>query len=321
MLTPEHKEARRAFVGGSDAPSILGYSTMRGPWSVWVSKARPDIEPEDKPDPVTTLGSALEPWLRRQLAAKLGGVDVTPASVIHAPGDWRGCSPDGWVSDGETRWGCELKTEGGNLGWDGWGEPGTDQVRRDYLIQSAWCMAVADVPRWDVLVLAVARSLQVYLGSKLMDDPGCLPWVEDLLTDMLERRCGLVDIRVYHCHRSAALEEALTEKLWAWWARHVIDGHAPPNDDSEVCRRALALLTAAEPGKVVHVRGGLAMAVRAYGEARRLADEWAAKRDRMEGAIKRRLGGATELMSGEERIATWRPSKNGRRPFLWKERG
>jgi hypothetical protein len=124
---------------------------------------------------------------------------------------WMLASPDGFLKHvgnlSPRLWGIEAKTAGSKVQAARWGGvkaplPPTrggrgaraewralcemvaannaDQVPEEYLIQAAWCMAVCDLPRWDIAVLlATYRGLE-YRQYKLMRDRE----LEDRLMDI-----------------------------------------------------------------------------------------------------------------------------------------
>ncbi len=318
MLTAKQKELRRTMVGGSDAPAILGLSPCRGPWDVWISKVRPDLEGPDEDNEVTILGSLIEPMLRRLVLERVDGVAKVVESDTIKDG-WRGCTPDAIITgvDGAT-WGGELKTEGGNWNWDGWGEPGTDQVRRDYLCQSSWCMGVTDYDRWDVGVLGLNRPLQLHLGAMLLNDPTSIDRVTKILSDMLDGGCSLAQFRIYHCLKSESLEQAMRAKIWAWWQRHVIGNEPPPNDDSATCAKALGKIYKADFGRKFTADEELRALLMSYPDARQANADAERHQKFLENEFKRAMGKATELVVGDRTVATWKPNKHGVRSWRWR---
>lgn len=87
-----------------------------------------------------------------------------------------------------------------------WGlEEGTDEIPQYYLIQCILCMAVTDLPEWDVAALI-----------------------------------GGSDFRIYTIHRDIELETTIIERLLEWWDNYIVKNQEPEVDSSESCAEYLA---------------------------------------------------------------------------------
>src|SRR5690606_26541789 len=112
-------------------------------------------------------------------------------------------NPDRFVEN--ERRGAEIKTCG-LWGRSDWGEPGTDEVPADYLMQTVHYMAVTGFDVWDVPVL--------FHGSRF----AC-----------------------YVVQRDRDLERWVIDRLQTWWQRHVVEGWDLPLDGSPACAEFVAL--------------------------------------------------------------------------------
>jgi putative phage-type endonuclease len=194
MTRKEWLEKRRKAIGSSDAAAILGLSPWKSAMDIFLEKTGLI---EEQPDPqrefLLDLGSQLEPVIahlyEKQTARQLKGNGIT--FLLHREYPNLGASPDRFVV-GEAR-GVELKTE--NQFQDEFGEPGTDQVPYHYLIQCAMCMAVTNLPVWDVALLH-----------------------------------GGVAFDIYTIERDLELERDMIDQLCEWWDHHII-GKTPPDID------------------------------------------------------------------------------------------
>lgn len=225
MLTLADLEERRGYLCASDVPAVLGLCPHRGPWDVWLSKTRPVGEVGNTPE--QALGHTLEPALAALYEAHAGAV-TSPWVRLYREG-WMACTPDFRVNDGA--WGLECKALA--LPLDGWGMPGTDDVRDDYRTQVEWSMMVAGVSRWDVAVAGMARDLQAYLAEVAPEE------ARRLFLDLVARRSRMVDVRFYTVTASPRLQAALYARCEAWWLRHITLGVAPDVDGSDAADRGL----------------------------------------------------------------------------------
>lgn len=149
------KERMRG-IGGSDAPAILGLSARKTPLEVYLEK-RGELAPEPDNDAMK-MGRLLEPIVRQEYAERTGRVVVQPREMlVHPKYGFVIGHPDGIVQ-GEAR-GYEGKTARFDFGW---GEPGTDQVPQDYVIQVQHYMLLTGLPVFDVGVLIGGQEFRLY---------------------------------------------------------------------------------------------------------------------------------------------------------------
>lgn len=137
--------ARRQGLGGSDAPTLIGFNTLSSGFELWLDKTgRIPLVDEQSED--AEMGALLEPVVRDRFARKTG-LAIEPAGMwrsVRWP--WMLANPDGLCNDG---YGYEGKTctvfkahE-----WD------NGQVADRAELQAQWCMAVTGLPGWHVACL------------------------------------------------------------------------------------------------------------------------------------------------------------------------
>lgn len=133
----EWHEDRRLGIGGSDAAAAMGMSKWKTPHQLWEEKLGVS-EPVDETWDMAR-GKAMEPLLRQHFADKFGLTVTVPAkSIVSEKYSFMRYSPDG-LCDGKIL--PEFKTA--RYG-SGWGEPGTDQVPTEYLLQCQHGLIVLD---------------------------------------------------------------------------------------------------------------------------------------------------------------------------------
>jgi len=147
-------EQRRTGIGGSDAAAVLGISKWRTPLSVWLDKTGQADAVEENDS--MRWGTLLEPVIRQEYAQRTGREIVMPGLIRHPQREWMLATPDGVSRDNRV---VEIKTA---RSADGWGEPGSDQVPEDYLIQVQHYMAVTALPVADIAVLIGGSDFRIY---------------------------------------------------------------------------------------------------------------------------------------------------------------
>ncbi len=156
-LTAEQIQVRTTGIGGSDAAAALGLSKRKTALQLYLEK-RGEIPVEDPVDEESIWwGRALEPIVRQKYAEVTGRVVMLPAGTLRHPAHgYMLAHVDGLIQD-ESR-GYEGKTAFHSTGW---GEEGTDEIPREYLLQVHHYLTVTQFDVWDVAVL-IGRKFQVY---------------------------------------------------------------------------------------------------------------------------------------------------------------
>jgi putative phage-type endonuclease len=158
MLTAEQVKTRYSGIGGSDAAAALGLSRRTTALELYLEKRgevpRQEVAANDE---VIWWGRALEPIVRQKYAETTGRVVVLPSDTLRHPAyGFMLAHVDGIIQD-EPR-GYEGKTAFHSTGW---GEEGTDQIPREYLLQVHHYLTVTQFEVWDVAVL-IGRRFQIY---------------------------------------------------------------------------------------------------------------------------------------------------------------
>lgn len=151
----EWLEQRRTGIGGSDAAAVLGLSKWSTPLSVWLDKTgqAPD-RGESEP---MRWGTLLEPVIRQEYAERTGRTVIAPGFLRHPQHEFMVANVDGLSPDDDRL--IEIKTA---RSADQWGEPGSDQVPEEYLIQVHHYMAVLEVKVADIAVLIGGSDFRIY---------------------------------------------------------------------------------------------------------------------------------------------------------------
>jgi putative phage-type endonuclease len=261
--------ARRSGIGGSDAPAVLGVSRYRTALDVFDDKcgiAQP------QPDNEKMLwGRMLEPVILARYAEVTGRELMRPATehgiARSSRAPWLICTPDAYTRDGRN---VQAKTAGSD---DGWGEPGTDQMPDDYLVQCQHEMLVLGLVVTDVPVL--------FRGS---------------------------DFRIYTVRADAEFQEGMFEVESAFWRGVEAREPPPPQSTSEAALLA-SRLRSVPPGRQATDAELLLLAERARLLSQ--AAEIEAEVDRVTDLLKVAIGDAEALIGADGKPAvTWKSSRD-----------
>lgn len=193
-------EQRRHGIGGSDAAAILGANPWSSAFEIWLDKTGRVKEKE--PTRAMEWGLLLEDAIAQRYTDRTGLASWKPDRLYqHSDHPFMVATPDRLVV-GDPDLGLqprlvEIKTAGSYTEAE-WGEEGTDQIPRQYLVQVAHNMAVLDVEVADVIVL---------IGGN--------------------------DDRIFTVHRDRGFERILIARLWEWWDRFIVRGEEPKPDGSD----------------------------------------------------------------------------------------
>lgn len=145
---------RLTGLGGSDAAVALGISPFSTPLQLYLEK-RGEIPPVEETEPMR-WGKLLEPVIRQRYSDITGRTVRVPPFLRHPQHEFITAHPDGVTDDNRL---FEAKTA---RSAEGWGEPGTDQIPRFYLIQVQHYMLVTATPVADVSVLVGGSDFRTY---------------------------------------------------------------------------------------------------------------------------------------------------------------
>ena len=194
------REVRLSGLGGSDAAKVFGVSRFGGRWELYQEKlgmTAPLVETERM-----AWGKRLEDIIARTYAEQTGRrVRRVNRTIRHPDYPFLFAHVDRAAGKGR---GLEVKTAGIFMASD-FGEPGSDQVPPDYLLQVMHYMMVTGWEVFDLAVLIGGQNLRIYT----------IPRDEQLIADLL---AGEVD----------------------FWQNHVVPRIPPEVDGSEAATEYLS---------------------------------------------------------------------------------
>ena len=153
--SPEWHAERRWRLGGSEIAQVMGWSRFGSRDDLLAAKLTPTDRPATK---AQLRGTAMEPGVLLWGTLAKGYAYDEQASVatyLHDVYDWALYNPDALIVDGPL---VEVKTTTDRATDKGWGRAGTDAVPLYYRAQTAWGMAVHDLPETRLLCLHGATN-------------------------------------------------------------------------------------------------------------------------------------------------------------------
>jgi len=163
MITEQQRLERKLGIGGSDMPIILGLSSYKTPYQLYLEKIAEDIAPEEISEQ-QYWGHQLEGIIRDEFA-KRNAVNVeTPGTLVHPDYDFLRGNVDGYVP----AWNAILEVKCSNQFMANvWGDEGTDVIPLQYLVQVAFYCMIANA---DCAYIAVLIGGSQYRQFKYVRD-------------------------------------------------------------------------------------------------------------------------------------------------------
>lgn len=175
LAEPEDREewlaARRQGIGASEIAAVLGISPWESPFSLYHRKVNGwEMEASDEMRAGLILEDAITQWWSIQYIDR--GMHARRAGLYAHPGrPWQLATPDRLVyapredrpSVGHLVAVLELKYVA--YSWDGWGEPGTDDIPVYYRTQVLWQCDVMGVDEWFLAALGPG-GFRCYQGRR-----------------------------------------------------------------------------------------------------------------------------------------------------------
>jgi putative phage-type endonuclease len=285
----EWLEARRSYLGASDAAVVLGMSRWGSPAEVQRAKLESEIKEMNE---AMERGHLLEPIVRRAYA-EMFDVEVFPGEMfIHPEHQWMSATTDGSyeVTDGEHL--LEIKTVNNRAFGSGeWGEDGTDGIPEYYLIQVMHQLAVTGKQACRLVALVAPTETLALLAG--MAKSGA-----DIR--MLCEAVKSIGLHHFDIKRDDAMIADMIAAEGEWWQKHIID-EVPATDVAKLKDNGEILAATPEQAELI----GLLR------EARDSFDIAEADVEKLTSSIKNILKDKSGIDAGKDlgRI-TWKKSKD-----------
>jgi putative phage-type endonuclease len=165
MITEQQRQERKLGIGGSDMPIIMGLSTYKTPYQLYLEKTG-TLEPEDDMSEYQYWGHQLEGIVREEFS-KRNNVEVeTPQTLIHPFYDFLRANIDGFVPSFNAV--LEVKCSSSFMAQQ-WGEDGSDVIPMPYLVQVAHYCAVTNADCAYIAVLIGGNDYREFKYTRDME--------------------------------------------------------------------------------------------------------------------------------------------------------
>jgi predicted phage-related endonuclease len=286
-FTKEERIERQKRLGASEAAAVLGCDRFKGPWDVWASKVLPVADDEGP----SSLAAQRGHWLENLLLdtwciehSEKPDYLVRQAKLTHVSEPWLGCTFDGL---GPHFLVVQAKTQN-HMRRHLWGEPGSNAIPIEYLLQ-------------EVIEIAVANSHAAQIGLDVDHSDVIVDFGQDLpLT--------------YTVWRNEELERVVIASLGQWWQHCVVEKNEPDPDGSggmvaTVLRQIESVAT-----WIVQADDAAEAAHRAFIQARSDEKEAKERKEKAANTLKAKIKGAGAI-HGSGWSHSWEPNVNGVRTF------
>lgn len=275
-FTKEQLEKRRSGIGASEAASVLGMNPYRTPLEVWMQKKGLVKTLET---PAMKLGTRLEPVIAEMYQDATGFELVQPFTMFYPKNPIIYATPDRIIK-GKNK-GLEIKTANARMA-ENWGKEGTDEIPQHYLIQCILCMAVTDLPEWDVAAL---------IGGQ--------------------------DFRIYNIQRDIDLENSIIDKLLEWWETYIVGNREPDIDSSKSCADYLVIKYPKNFKPLKEADTDTDQLIQRLAEVRYSLKSFEEQEEAIKNLLKNYIGDA-DGVQGQSGKCTWEKTKDCKN-ILWED--
>jgi len=277
---------RKQFLGGSDAPVVMGVSPWRTRYQLWLEKIgthAPEISPERQK--LFDRGKRLEPVVLDMLTDEMPHLILSPhaRNLRHQDAEYGflTCEVDAeaYAAHADEISNVEVKTVHPARAAD-WGTPGSDEIPLHYAAQV-------------MHGLMITQRRQAIVAALIGGD----------------------DLRIYSVVRDDDLIASLRGMEVDFWLQNVLEGVAP----EPINAADLKIKYPKEYGNQIEGSADVIRLVSELAEMKKSEKALAELIENTETSIKSFMGDAAILMRGPDRIATWKNQE--RRTFDQREFG
>jgi putative phage-type endonuclease len=158
MITKQQQEERKMGIGGSDMPIIMGLSSYKTPYQLYLEKTGL-IESKQETNEFQYWGNQLEGIVRDEFAKRHNVLVETPETIVHPFYDFLRGNIDGFVPEHNAV--LEVKCSSSYMS-NHWGEDGSDIIPMQYLVQVAHYCAITNADKAYIAVLIGGNDYREY---------------------------------------------------------------------------------------------------------------------------------------------------------------
>ena len=162
MITPEQRERRKLGIGASDSPIIMGYSSYKTPYQLYLEK-KGLVTDDDEESEQQYWGNALEPAILKRFEEENNVQITTPDTIYHPDYPYLFANLDGWIES--ERAVVEAKCANSFMRKE-WDMATEDGMPLQYLIQIAKQVAVTNATRGYCAVLIGGNEYKQFIYER-----------------------------------------------------------------------------------------------------------------------------------------------------------
>ena len=232
----DKNQHRPIGIGGSDIAALLGLSPYKTPLELWAEKVgHPGLKASQGIH--LRFGQYVEPFVAKEYERSTGQTTHTNNEpLFHPLYDFmyghidRFVTPVGQniyseneVINTDTLLECKTASV---FNRDQWGEPGTEQVPTNYLLQCAWYMAITGCAKADIAVLLGNQDFRIYritrdieLENMLIDQAKNF-WQRYVITRVPPEAKSVSDVRILYPYDKSGEKAQSSQKLYQSYKKY-----------------------------------------------------------------------------------------------------
>lgn len=162
MLTDEQKLRRRDGLGASDSAIIMGYSSYKTPYQLYLEKIG-TVSDDDEESEQQYWGNAIEPLIIKRFEEENGCVVTFPDTIYHPVFPFLFANLDGWIETERAVVEAKCANSFQKKQWD---TSTSDGIPLSYLIQIAKQVAITDAKRGYCAVLFGGNEFMTFVYER-----------------------------------------------------------------------------------------------------------------------------------------------------------
>ena len=165
MISEQQRIERRLGIGGSDMPILLGISTYKTPYQLYLEKIG-DVTPSDEMNQLQYWGNQLEAVVREEFSKRNNVSVVERETITHPIHTFLRGNIDGFIPALNAV--LEVKCSSAFMASE-WGEDGSDIIPMQYLVQVAHYCAITNADCAYIAVLIGGNDYREFKYTRDLD--------------------------------------------------------------------------------------------------------------------------------------------------------
>lgn len=196
MITEEQRKQRLNGIGASDTPIIMGYSTFKSPYELYLEKIG-QLEPDDEETELQYWGNAIEPLILQRFSELNDNVVIEkPDTIYHPEHKFIFANLDGYIPSMNAVVEAKMANSFQRKKWDSALEDGIPLI---YLIQIAKQVAVTNADRGFCAVLIGGNEFKQFTYERDKELEGLILEADIGFWECVQKRIEPDPININDC--------------------------------------------------------------------------------------------------------------------------